>query len=249
MTEVAWNEFCRLYYKPAKKAADIHLARQRAKLGGFDKHVDEQYVVDAAVLSALEKAYAKYDSSRGVKITTFLSNIVHNELVDEIKKESKEASKQDSIDNLKTAVMGDSRDTSSGALEKMIPRLKKAILKLSPSDQIILNYYLENKSTYVARSAETLNIPQSYISVRRFRIFEKLPKLMEMSRMDYFKQCEEFECRDFEIYNRSILGGPDIIAISSESTSIEIAVSNPILPSLDYDKMARDVMKLIEAGI
>ena len=149
MTDLTWNEFCQLYYESAKKAADIHLARQRAKLGGFNKHVDEKYVVDAAVLSALEKVYAKYDSNRGVKITTFLSNVVHNELVDEIKKESNAAARQDSIDNLKTAVLSVSRDSSSEALEKMIPLLREAILKLSPSDQIILNYYLENKSTYV----------------------------------------------------------------------------------------------------
>lgn len=59
---------------------------------------------------------------------------------------------------MKTALKSIADDTSAEARLQLIPRLMNAILKLSPSDQVILNYYLEDKSTYIARSSETLNV-------------------------------------------------------------------------------------------
>ena len=103
-TEWTWNEFCELYYDTAKKSAEIYLQKQVRKLKGVDRRVDLDYVRDSAALTAMEKAYAHFDASRGAKITTFLSTLVHNEIVDQLEKESKAAAVQQDIDDVKTAV-------------------------------------------------------------------------------------------------------------------------------------------------
>ena len=242
MTDLTWNEFCELYFELAKNYANMHLARLRARLGGLDRHVDEAYVVDAAVLSALEKTYAHYDSMRGVKITTYLSNLVHNELVDEVKKESKAAAAQRDIDDLKVALRNYTDDPSAEARAQLIPCLMAAIEKLSPSDQVILNYYLEDKSTYVARSAETLNVSENYVSVRRYHIFERLPKLMEMTRADYLRFCDSYNIvlAGKIIYNKSI-------SINADNSALVVTpnASNPILPTLDVKSMVENLVRFL----
>ena len=177
-TEMTWNEFCELYFDTAKKAAEIYLQKQKNKLGQINPRVDLDYVRDTAVLSAMEKAYAKYDSSKGAKITTFLSTLVHNSIVDTLEKESKEAAKQQDIDDVKTIIKDIAEEGSDGseARKKLIPRLREAIDKLSPSDQIILFHYLADKKNYVAKSAEALQVSENYVSVRRNRIFKQLPQ-------------------------------------------------------------------------
>ena len=231
MTDLSWNEFCELYFDSAREYAEIHLQRLRRKLGDFDRRVDLDYVKDAAVLSSLEKAYAHFDSKRGAKITTYLSTLVHNEIVDEVAKETKKAAVQQDIDDLKTAIRIYGKDDSSEAREQLIPRLKAAIARLSPSDQVILNYYLEDKSSYIAKSKEVLGISETYVSVRRNRILKLLPKLMEMTRSDYLQYCYEYD------------GG--LLAGKTGEYSIRSIHPNPILPSLDIDNMARKIISLL----
>jgi RNA polymerase sigma factor (sigma-70 family) len=161
MTEWTWNEFCEFYYETAKNYARTHLERLRRKIGEFDRRVDLDYVTDAAVLSALEKAYSHFDSKKGVKITTYLSTIVHNEIVDGMERESKAAAIQQDIADVKSALRAFADDDTAEARARLVPRLMAAVAKLSPSDQVILNYYLEDKSSYIARSSSALNIPES----------------------------------------------------------------------------------------
>ena len=235
MTELNWNEFCELYYDFAKEYAEIHLQRLNKKLGGFDRRVDLDYVKDAAVLSSLEKTYAHYDSKKGAKITTYLSTLVHNGIVDEVTRESKNAALQQDIEDLKTAIREYGDDNSAEAREKLIPRLKAAIARLSPSDQVILNYYLEDKASYIARSSEVLGISESYVSVRRNRILKLLPKLMEMTRSEYFKFCYEYE--------RGVLAG------RVSGFTVRVVKPNPIMPSLDLEIMARTLVSHLSAGL
>ena len=225
MTDQSWNEFCELYFDSARDYAEIYLQRLRRRLGDFDRRVDLDYVKDAAVLSSLEKAYAHFDSRRGAKITTYLSTLVHNEIVDEVTKETKNAAVQQDIDDLKTAIRVLGNDDSAEARAQLIPRLKAAIARLSPSDQVILNYYLEDKSSYIAKSTEVLGISETYVSVRRNRILKLLPKLMEMTRSDYLQYCYEFD------------GG--VLAGKVGEYSVRSLDPNPILPSLDIEAITQ----------
>ena len=252
MTEWTWNEFCELYFDSAKKSAEIYLQKQARKLGGLDRRVDLDYVRDSAVLTAMEKAYAHYDASKGAKITTYLATLVHNEIVDLVEKESKAAAAQRDIDEVKTAVKAlkaladeaPSDTGSSDARAKLIPRLRAAIDKLSPSDQIILNYYLEDKSSYVAKSVQALQVSENYISVRRHRIFKLLPTLMEMTKADYQRFCYDYEGGAFA---GGGLMNNDSVLFEMTLTRRRITPVNPIQPSLDLEIMAARL--LLECGL
>lgn len=249
MTEWTWNEFCELYFDSAKKSAEIYLQKQARKLGGLDRRVDLDYVRDSAVLTAMEKAYAHYDASKGAKITTYLATLVHNEIVDLVEKESKAAAAQRDIDEVKTAIKaladeGSADVSSSAARAKLIPRLRAAIEKLSPSDQIILNYYLEDKSSYVAKSVHALQVSENYISVRRHRIFKLLPALMEMTKADYRRFCYDYEGGAFA---GGGLMNNDSVLFEMTLTRRRISPVNPIQPSLDLEIMAARL--LLECGL
>ena len=251
-TEWTWNEFCELYFDSAKKSAEIYLQKQARKLGGLDRRVDLDYVRDSAVLTAMEKAYAHYDASKGAKITTYLATLVHNEIVDLVEKESKAAAAQRDIDEVKTTVKAlkaladeaPSDTGSSDARAKLIPRLRAAIDKLSPSDQIILNYYLEDKSSYVAKSVHALQVSENYISVRRHRIFKLLPTLMEMTKADYQRFCYDYEGGAFA--GGSLMNN-DSVLFEMTLTRRRITPVNPIQPSLDLEIMAARL--LLECGL
>lgn len=251
MTEWTWNEFCELYFDSAKKSAEIYLQKQARKLGGLDRRVDLDYVRDSAVLTAMEKAYAHYDASKGAKITTYLATLVHNEIVDLVEKESKAAAAQRDIDEVKTAIKalaladeGLSDSGTAAARMKLIPRLRAAIEKLSPSDQIILNYYLEDKSSYVAKSVLALQVSENYISVRRHRIFKLLPSLMEMTKADYRRFCYDYEGGAFA--GGSLMNN-DSVLFEMTLTRRRITPVNPIQPSLDLEIMAARLM--VECGL
>jgi len=251
-TEWTWNEFCELYYDSAKKSAEIHLQKQVRKLKGVDRRVDLDYVRDSAALTAMEKAYAHYDASRGARITTYLSTLVHNEVVDQLEKESKAAAVQRDIDDVKTAVKAlkaladeaPSDTGSSDARAKLIPRLRAAIDKLSPGDQVILNYYLEDKDTYVAKSVHALQVSENYVSVRRFRIFRQLPALMDMTKADYQRFCYDYEGGAFA--GGSLMNN-DSVLFEMTLTRRRISPVNPILPSLDPEIMAARLV--VECGL
>ena len=251
MTEWTWNEFCELYFDSAKKSAEIYLQKQARKLGGLDRRVDLDYVRDSAVLTAMEKAYAHYDASKGAKITTYLATLVHNEIVDLVEKESKAAAAQRDIDEVKTAIKalaladeGSSDSGTAAARMKLIPRLRAAIEKLSPSDQIILNYYLEDKSSYVAKSVQALQVSENYISVRRHRIFKLLPTLMEMTKADYRRFCYDYEGGAFA--GGSLMNNESVL-FEMTLTRRRITPVNPIQPSLDLEIMAARL--LLECGL
>ncbi len=251
MTEWTWNEFCELYFDSAKKSAEIYLQKQARKLGGLDRRVDLDYVRDSAVLTAMEKAYAHYDASKGAKITTYLATLVHNEIVDLVEKESKAAAAQRDIDEVKTAIKalaladeGLSDSGTAAARMKLIPRLRAAIEKLSPSDQIILNYYLEDKSSYVAKSVHALQVSENYVSVRRHRIFKLLPTLMEMTKADYQRFCYDYEGGAFA---GGGLMNNDSVLFEMTLTRRRITPVNPIQPSLDLEIMAARLV--VELGL
>ena len=251
-TEWTWNEFCELYYDTAKKSAEINLQKQVRKLKGVDRRVDLDYVRDSAALTAMEKAYAHFDASRGAKITTFLSTLVHNEIVDQLEKESKAAAVQRDIDDVKTTVKAlkaladeaPSDTGSSDARAKLIPRLRAAIDKLSPGDQVILNYYLEDKDTYVAKSVHALQVSENYVSVRRHRIFKQLPTLMEMTKADYQRFCYDYEGGAFA--GGGLLNN-DSVLFEMTLTRRRITPVNPIQPSLDLEIMAARLV--VELGL
>lgn len=224
VNDMTWEEFCSLYYESAVKAAGIHLEKLRSRLGGWDPRVDESYVVDSSVLSALEKTFSRYDPLRGCRIATYLSSIVHNDLVDNLEREVKEAAMKASMPEARRCDTVE--DVASVLPQKVIDhlmdRLRSAISLLSPSDQVILKFYIDDASTYVERSVELLGVSENCVRVRRSRIFGRLPRLMGVTAEEYR---EMFEC--------SVLAGRGV------KKGVVRTETNPIWPDLDLDDMAR----------
>jgi len=246
MNNLDWNEFCELYYDVAKRYAAYHLARIEAKGGSLNRRIDKDYVVDAAVLAALEKTYSHFDAARGSRITTYLSNLVHNEVVDVLRKESRAANVQATLDDVK-AYLRTLYDEGSSACSKeavgsLLPLLKEAVGRLSPSDQVILAFYLEDKASYITKSAEALHVERSYVSLRVHRIMKLLPKLMGMNRSDYLRICEQYGDTVFagNGKNREKTGSPARVAPDSRC--------NYILPSLDVSELAVKLLLTVRPG-
>lgn len=236
ITDLTWNEFCERYYETARQTARLYLERQRKKLGGFHRRVDTDYVLDSAVLSSLERTFQGFNAAKGVRITTYMSRIIHNEIVDELTRESREAARKDDLEALRKVVQRYGESVSEEKRELVLSRLTEAIKKLSPSDQIILSYYLEGQPSYAESASNELGVSPNYVAVRRLRIFSLLPKLMGMSREQY---AALFSVED------------DIVLASCNTILTSITVkpnpegSNPINPSVDPVSMARRLLLFI----
>lgn len=235
ITDISWNEFCERYYETARQTARLYLERQRQKLGGFHRRVDTDYVLDSAVLSGLERTYRNFSSARGVRITTFMSKIIHNEIVDELTRESREATRKDDLEALRTAAQINGESISEEKREQLLSRLTAAIQKLSPSDQVILNYYLEGLPSYAERASSDLGVSPNYVAVRRGRIFSLLPKLMGISR---------------EQYSALYYADNDtVLAASGKSADVSVkpalGVLNPINQSVNPARIAEKLLMLL----
>lgn len=235
ITDLTWNEFCERYYETARQTARLYLERQRKKLGGFHRRVDTDYVLDSAVLAGLEKTYQSFNASRGVKITTYLSRIIHNEIVDELTRESKEAERKDDLDALRSAVQSFGESPSEEKRGQLLSRMTAAIRQLSPSDQIILNYYLEDQSSYIVNSVKELAVTPNYVSVRRLRIFALLPKLMDLSPEQY--TALRYADDNILIANKNV-----VIGRASAPVSVDL---NPINKDVNATRMAMKLLALL----
>lgn len=144
--------------------------------------------------------------------------------VDELKKEAKAAARKRDVDTVKAVVQTIADDGPDKARARLLPRLTEALGRLSAADQVILDFYLEDRSTYVEKSAEALHISKGYVSVRRNRIFSLLRELMEMTPGEYRRHCYE--------YDENALAATDGILLQR----------NPIRPSLEIEVLARKIL-------
>ncbi|MCQ2135585.1 MAG: sigma-70 family RNA polymerase sigma factor [Bacteroidales bacterium] len=170
-----FSDFCTKYYEIAKEMATKELRKSAAKLGSIDIHVDLDYVIDEVVLIALEKTCKSFEASRGKDVTCLLATVVRNELVDALERENKAASRKSDIEDVEVRIRDFiSTQTESQGRDVIIDKLYEAIKKLSESDRIIIENYLDDRRTYVAESAKELCISENNVCVRKNRILEKL---------------------------------------------------------------------------
>lgn len=183
---MTWEEFCNLYYDTAKDYARIALAKQKKLLGELDRHVDEDYVVDETVLSSLEKTYSTYTSSRGARVTTLLSRIVHNQLIDILETENKRGARKNDLENIERT-LGEFLQAEALEIPRvdLVAKLMEAVSRLSPSDQVIIECYLHDRKTFVAEASGILDISENYVSVRKNRILSQLRTLMGTTLAEY----------------------------------------------------------------
>ena len=123
------------------------------------------------------------------------------------------------------------------AMDNLKERLRSAILLLSPIDQSILGFFLQDPHTFVEKSMKALNVPANFVSVHKNRALAKLPSLMGMTQTDYLDMFEERTTGELQTYQTL-----HYHAINYMET--EITYTNPVCPEFD---LAGTVSRLYDA--
>lgn len=189
ITDITWQQFVAQYYNQAVESARYNLDRIKSTVKYWDDRIGEEDVMLEAVMTSLESTFRKYDPGRGAAPGTLLSNIVRNELVNEIKRASRALGvKGDLTENQeKEYTFREMVDQiPDDAMENLKDRLRSAILQLSPIDQSILGFFLDDPRTFVEEYMKALNVTANYVSVHKNRALAKLPSLMGVTKTDYF---------------------------------------------------------------
>lgn len=82
-----FENFCREHYAEAKRYADMTIAAHVKAHGPIDHRIYVDDVKSNAVISALENAFMTFDASKNTKLSTYLSFLVHNDVLSELGKE------------------------------------------------------------------------------------------------------------------------------------------------------------------
>lgn len=232
----SWQDFCLLYYDHAMSNAKYYLAKFKSAASHWDSRIDEEVVCVDAVMESLQKAFVKYDSSRGASLTTYLSRLVHNELIDELEREIKSLSTLNDITTGQEAEFSISNMVSKipeKAMDGLKEKLRAAILRLSPIDQSILGFFLEDPTTFVERSVATLGVTPAFVSVHKSRALSKLPSLMNMTADDYFA-----------LYEDHTFAGKQSGKMSKSSGGVS---ANPIYRQFDLETTVRRLFEEVKS--
>ena len=222
--DINWQDFCALYYDRAIQSAKCHLYKIKSQAKYWDDRIDEDVLVEDAAMDALQKAFLKYDPSRGASMTTFLSRVAHNELVNELDRETESLKTLNDItprQETEISIRELASEIPEDAMNDLKGKLRAAILKLAPVDQCILEFFLEDPSTFVQKSVEALNVSAGYVSVRKKRALAMLPALMGMTASDYY-----------ELYEEHTFAG---LNMKSAARNAESSFTNPIHPRFNLD--------------
>ncbi len=170
-----FNQFCRSYYDKAKKYADITIASLVSKRGPLNPRLDIESVKQIGIISSLEKAFSTYDANNAsnASIDTYLSKLVHNEVLTELGKEQTKLDRFDGIKRRRPA-MGTASESSGimpgakssgdtgvifepheimdvfGAAkgkEQQIREMIRGLKQLPAIDQIVLTFWMNAEDT------------------------------------------------------------------------------------------------------
>ena len=184
--EISYHEFCRLYVNDAMSIASLIIKKiDDRKEHRIHPLIDKDSVKAIAVSYALDKVYKTYDVNheRGASIRTYLSCILHNCIITELKKawtnvkrnhpelvKRKDPVRESLTEKrVVTGVKGRGSDLIKpeahtymrfdGVYErkdKVHDAIAECVKKLNPMDQIILNCWQHEEKNYVNKALELL---------------------------------------------------------------------------------------------
>ena len=240
ITGITWQQFVAKYYNQAVDSARYNLNSIKSTSTFWDDRIDDEDVMLEAVMTALEKTFDNYNPTRGAAPGTLLMNIVRNEVVNELKKANRHLGvsgdltpRQEQNFTFRQMV----KEIPDEAMDNLKERLRSAILLLSPIDQSILGFFLQDPHTFVEKSMKALNVPANFVSVHKNRALAKLPSLMGMTQTDYLDMFEERTTGELQTYQTL-----HYHAINYMET--EITYTNPVCPEFD---LAGTVSRLYDA--
>ena len=191
-----FDAFYAQYKGIAEDFAKSCLSKLKRTFSYWDSRIDDDIIIVSAVDNALLKTFRTFDPDKG-NIAPYLSRIVHNEVISELKKELKALNA--TINGDMTSVKDN--DITIGKMVERIPddvmddlknKLRMAIGMLPEKERIILSLYLEDPGTYAEKAAQRLNITKDNVYLRKNRILTKIPALMGVSREDYQNMHETY---------------------------------------------------------
>ena len=216
---ITYHEFCTNYYNDAVIALNRIVKEYIADNGGINRHIDLDLVKELTLTYSLERVYQKYDVERegAASVKTFLNKVLYNCFRTELQKQWTEAKRnhpelvkvkdkvRESIKykGIMTGVRGVGDDGSKWEghtymgvsdlyerKEEVINKLMECVKKLNPTDQIILDCWMNEKRNYVDTALERLglditNKTQTMIRARLKRAQELLGRMMGGSKPNY----------------------------------------------------------------
>lgn len=216
---ITYREFCSLYYADAVTALNNIVKDYIKAHGSINRHIDLGLVKQLTLTYSLERVYQKYDVERegAASVKTFLNKVMYNCFLTELQKQWTEVKRnhpelvkvKDKVrDQIKykgimTGVRGAGDDgvkwephtyaSASDVYERkedVINKLMECIQKLNPTDQIILDCWMNEKRNYVDKALERLGLDitkqsQGMIRRRLDLAKAKLAKMMGGAKPDY----------------------------------------------------------------
>lgn len=190
--DISFESFCNRYYPDAMKAAEITVAKVKDKLNsGYDYRL----AMDIGVSFSLEQAYNEYDPEKKATLRTYLSKIVHNSVISELKKQKRLIDKEGaSIEPMVGSLMGPyvSEFKNTGDIlkgkEGVIGQMLDLIEQLSPVDRTIMKCFLKDSSNYAELALGQLGWSEDKkgaVYVRFNRAKKHLAMLMGGEKPDY----------------------------------------------------------------
>lgn len=192
------DTFYSQYQEIAENFAKRTLTKLKNTFSHWDARIDDGIIIMSAVDNALLKTYRTFNPDKG-DIAPYLSHIVHNEVISELKKELRALNATITINGNMTP--DQDNDITIGKMVERIPddvmddlknKLRMAIEMLPEKERIILSLYLDDPGTYAEKAAQRLNITKDNVYLRKNRILTKIPSLMGVSREDYQNMHETY---------------------------------------------------------
>ncbi len=171
-----FRQFCADHYVEAKRYADITIRSLVNKYGAFNSQYDIDMVKELGIVEALEKTFLNYDAHRvcregnvrNAQLSTYLSKLVHNCVITELKKEQTRVDRVNGTKRLKNAEVPNALPRSNagsrtGAIfepheimdifgsqkgkDKQIREMMKRLKQLPPMDQLVLTFWMNEDQT------------------------------------------------------------------------------------------------------
>lgn len=188
ITEMTFDTFCKTNVETARKIAANQLRTIKGKMANWDDRIDDDAIREDSVINAMLKVYETFSPTKG-NLYGFLKTVIHNEMVDLVDAETAHLSKLKGIGPKEEADYTFDQMASNipeSSMNQLRPMLHNAISKLSPMDQAILDFYIQNPKTYIQKAVEKFGIKPNNVSLRKNRALKQIPDLMEMTSDDYF---------------------------------------------------------------
>ena len=191
ITDLTYDDFCKKYFLEARRAADVTVANFIKENGQPHRSIDLELVKDSAMVYALRKAYDRFDSDneKAASVETFLSVIIHNQVMTELRKEGRAvgADRTQSLDESyyeggeQTETDSNNPLDNSAEMAQMRSRVTECIGRLDQIDQVIIICWMENKRSYCDEALSKLGWGEEKrdeVKARKKNAFDQLQGML-----------------------------------------------------------------------